>query len=126
VADDSHGERIAVLESLLTEKIIGAYDRMDLKFEGIERARSIQFDEWMRRLGELNGEAGRLREMQARYVTRELHDGKIGEIEKAIRGLENFQSNVSGRMAVIGGGIGLASGVLAAIITTIVAHLLGR
>jgi hypothetical protein len=122
MADDSHGERIAVLESLLTEKIIGAYDRMDLKFEGIERARALQFDEWMRRLGELNGEAGRLREMQARYVTRELHDGKVGEIEKAIRGLENFQSNMTGRMAMVGGIVGLISGILAAIVT----HFLGK
>jgi acyl-CoA reductase-like NAD-dependent aldehyde dehydrogenase len=122
MADDTFGERLAILESLLPEKINNAYDRMDLKFDGIERARQIQFDEWMRRLGELNGEAGRLREMQVRYVTRELHDGKVGEIEKAIRGLENFQSNMTGRMAMVGGGIGLISGILAAIVT----HFLGK
>ena len=68
-----------------------------------ERALQIQTEEVKRRLAELNGEAGRLREMQARYVPREVHDSKIGSLEEKIRMLELWQSNIIGRMAVISG-----------------------
>jgi hypothetical protein len=133
MADESHGERLAVVEHRITDDVAGLRYDLDREirhvkeltakdFEGVEKARQIQFTEWMRRLDALNGEAGRLREMQAEYVSREKFDGKVGELEKSIRTLDNFQSNMTGRMAMVGGGIGLASGILAAIVT----HFLGK
>lgn len=83
-----------------------------------DKALQIQTREFERRLTELNGEAGRLREIQARYVPREVHDGKVGELEKAIRGLEIWQSNMIGRMAMVS--------TLAALVASAITALLMR
>lgn len=96
-----HHARLAVMEALLPEKIQSVKDRMDARFEAARDALRIQTDELERRLDDLNGEAGRLREMQAHYVSRELHDGKAGELEKSIRLLETREANLLGRMAVV-------------------------
>jgi hypothetical protein len=110
--------RVAILEALLPEKIQGNKDRTDLLFQGRDAATTHQFNEFMRRLAELNGEAGRLREMQASYVPREVYDTKLDDLTKSIRALENAQANIFGRIAVISGAASLlGGGGVAAIIT---------
>jgi hypothetical protein len=112
----SEDTRVAVLEREVALHVSALKERMDLRFQSAKEALEIQTGEIARRLGELNGEAGRLREMQVKYVPREVHDSKIGELEKMIRSLENWQANMLGRMAMIGGGVGIVTAVITALI----------
>lgn len=93
--------RIAILEGEVRLHVQHLSDRMDLKFDGVEGARKIQFDEFMRRLHELNGHHEELKQSQAVSVSRDLFDSKMDGIASSIRALENFQSNLMGRMAAI-------------------------
>lgn len=111
--DDS---RLSVLEHALKSQAETLKERMDLKFEASEQARALQFNEWMRRLSELNGEAERLKAMQTEYYPRELAEGKIEDIEKAILALQIFQSNLIGKIAMVGAASGVFFGVAAALL----------
>lgn len=55
-----------------------------IKFEAMEKALQLQAKEYERRLSDLNGEAGRLRDMQATYVPREVFDTVVKDLEKRI------------------------------------------
>lgn len=55
-----------------------------VKFEAMEKALLLQAKEYERRLSDLNGEAGRLRDMQATYVPREVFDTVVKDMEKRI------------------------------------------
>lgn len=107
-------EDIRVLIARLDERILAA-----------DRALMVSTNELHRRLEMLNGEAGRLREMQASYIPRETYDRGFDAIEKATRAseieidrrlklLENMNANMAGKQW-IGGAIIL---VLAATIAT--------
>jgi hypothetical protein len=111
---------VAILEQLLQEKIQANKDRTDLLFQGRDTATAHQFTEFMRRLSELNGEAGRLREMQSSYVPREVHEAKIDDLTKSIRSLENAQANIFGRIAVVSGAASLLGGGVVTVITWLI------
>lgn len=111
---------MAILEILLPEKIQANKDRTDLLFQGRDTALSHQHAENMRRLSELNGEAGRLREMQSSYVPREVFEAKMDDLTKGIRALENAQANIFGRIAVVSGAASLLGGGVVTIITWLI------
>lgn len=74
------------------------------KFEAMEKALQLQAKEYERRLSDLNGEAGRLRDMQATYVPREVFDTVVKDLEKRIEILTavNLKSEgVKGLAAII-------------------------
>jgi hypothetical protein len=73
-------KRIAVLETRMDE----FREQMRIRKEEGERALALQTDEFKRRLTELNGEAERLRKMQATYLPREVFDVKVRHIEVGI------------------------------------------
>ena len=118
-----HESRIAVLEDRLTREIQNNRDRTDLLFKSRDDALDHQFNEWMRRLTDLNGEAGRLREMQAKYVPREVFESKLEDLAKGVRALENFQSNMLGKIAVVSGVASLLGG---GVVATLIAWLKGQ
>jgi hypothetical protein len=49
----------------------------------------------------LNGEAGRLRQMQETYLPREVYSAEIKELRKDIGELREFKSNMLGRQAIL-------------------------
>lgn len=87
-------------------KFIGAV--FEEKFKSIAKALKLQAKEYKRRLKDLNGEAGRLREMQERYVPREVHDrtvqamdekyaARFKEQENKIADLNDYKTKQEGR-----------------------------
>ena len=101
--------------------------RIEERMIASEKALRISSDENHRRLEILNGEAGRLREMQASYVPRETYDRGLNAIEKAtkvmsdemdrrLKVLETTAANMAGKTWV-GGAIVL---VLAAVIAAVI------
>ena len=50
---------------------------LEEKFLWAEKALTLQAEEYERRLNALNGEAGRLREMQSTYIPREVFDRSL-------------------------------------------------
>ncbi len=52
-------------------------DYIDIRFEQLEKEIALQHTEYLRRLDQLNGEAERLRDIQATYVPRETYDNAV-------------------------------------------------
>ncbi len=69
--------------------------------QSLSKALDLQAVEYERRLTSLNGEAARLREMQAHYVPRELYEQYQGEVNKTIAELRSYRDTNLGRQAVI-------------------------
>ncbi len=78
------------------------------KFRAVAKALKLQAREYKRRLKDLNGEAGRLREMQERYVPREVHErtldsmsakffASIKELQEKINLLNDYKTKQEGR-----------------------------
>lgn len=66
-----------------------------------DRALDLQAREYERRLGILNGEAERLRNMQASYVPREVYESESKEINNKVQLLIDKQNRQSGWVAAI-------------------------
>jgi hypothetical protein len=62
----------------------------NLRFEKTEQALVLQAKETERRLDNLNGEAGRLQEMQRTYIQREVYDVQHGMVIKEIKALSKI------------------------------------
>lgn len=73
----------------------------DSRFTDAEKALDLQNKEVARRLEFLNGEAERLRQMQATYLPREVYDANCKEILGKLSSLEEFKNQAIGRQAVI-------------------------
>jgi hypothetical protein len=78
-------ERVPVTELDLEVK----FARLEERIVAADRALSVATQELHRRLEMLNGEASRLREMQASYIPRETYDRGVDAIEKATRSMES-------------------------------------
>jgi hypothetical protein len=122
-----HHARLAVLEQSIAREIATVNQVMDIRFaaarEAIQikavadkEALDLQYGITQKRLSDLNGEAERLRQMQASYVPREVFESKHDEQGRGLRALELWQSNILGRMAMVG----IAGGLVSSIITTLV------
>ena len=69
---------------------------------GGEKALQLATVELHRRLELLNGEAGRIREIQAAYVPREVFDRYKESVEQRVSNLENFDANLTGKQWIGG------------------------
>lgn len=80
-----------------------AVERAERKHEVmyIEKARGIQAAEYERRLHALNGEAQRLRDIQATYVPREVFEGFQKDITREITELKEYKNTAQGRQTII-------------------------
>jgi len=92
---------------------------MALEFKARDQALTIQTTELHRRLTDLNGEAERLRKMQAEYVPRETYYSEREKLAKDIEEIKAWKNNMAGRQAVIAlvvsAGISLAFWILSRI-----------
>jgi len=79
-----------------------------------EGALVLQTEEIHRRLNELNGEAERLRQMQATYMPRETYEVQRKDLEQKIEALLQFRANLEGRMWVAGGIVVILGAAIAA------------
>jgi hypothetical protein len=90
--------------------------RLEEKAFAASKALEIQTLELRRRLDELNGEAGRLKSMQAHYVSRETYESKHEDLVRRINMMESFKANMEGRMWIGGAVILILAAVIAVII----------
>lgn len=82
----SNGEWSHVsLREFIEEKIAADRERNNILFTERMRALEIQAREYERRLDALNGEAGRIRDIQATYVPRETYENYVKEQAAAAR-----------------------------------------
>lgn len=97
------------ITSLIT-KVAVLEERQKKDVEAAFQALHLQFEEYQRRLNILNGEAERLREMQATYLPREVWDNNLLIVRKELDELKAYRDKASGRQTVI-------SGVIAAVVS---------
>jgi len=111
-----HHARLAVLEALLPKEVEHVRREVDLQFIAKEKEHEIQAVVLEKRLGDLNNEGGRLLLMSSQNVRQDVYHAKIGELEKALLALQLWQSNMLGRMAVVGTMAALFGGCVAALL----------
>jgi hypothetical protein len=112
---------------LSDDKLEVAFARLEERIIASDRALTVATAELHRRLEMLNGEASRLREMQATYVPRETFDRSVEAIEKAtkvmeegldarVKTLENANANMAGKTWIGGAVILIMAAAIAAVI----------
>ena len=75
--------------------------RLETWRESHNEALNLETSELRRRLDILNGEADRLREMQATYLPRESYQIEHDRLRKDVEELQGFRNNLIGQMAMI-------------------------
>jgi hypothetical protein len=75
--------------------------RLEEKLEAAKEALQLQSREYNRRLDLLNGEAERLRQMQATYLPREAFNIIYEKMSKDIDDLQGFKNNAIGKQSII-------------------------
>ncbi len=96
--------RISQLErecAVLRAEIVSLHKQVDLRLEAGAKALKLQAAENLRRLDLLNGEAERLRQIQATYLPREVYDVSAREMHKKINELREREAHTQGRNSVI-------------------------
>jgi len=67
------------------------------KFKALQKALKLQAKEYERRLEDLNGEAGRLKQMKAELTPREVFDNTIAEINKKLDIINDWKIKQEGK-----------------------------
>jgi len=67
------------------------------KFEALRKALKLQAKEYERRLEDLNGEAGRLKQMKAELTPREVFDNTVAEINKKLDIINDWKIKQEGK-----------------------------
>jgi hypothetical protein len=100
--------------------------RVEERIIASDRALTVSTQELHRRLESLNGEAGRIREILASCVPREVYDRGLDSLEKSInvtavdfdrrlKALENANANMAGRTWIGGAVILIIAAAIAAV-----------
>jgi DNA repair exonuclease SbcCD ATPase subunit len=71
------------------------------KIHGMKKALKLQAREYKRRLMDLNGEAKRLRDIQAEYIPREVFDRTVQSLITRIEVLENYKTKQDGKSQLL-------------------------
>ena len=105
----------------MTEKEIevelkGLKELMEFKFDALQEAIKLQAKEYERRLEFLNGEAERLREMQATYLPRELYETEYDNLYRKLEGHQTFIDNLKGKEVIIPIAISVIIGIVVSVI----------
>ncbi len=79
--------KLAALRELIDSRCEACRLINEQRFVALEQARKLQAIEYARRLDALNGEAERLRAMQATYISRELYDAEHKVVVKQVNEL---------------------------------------
>lgn len=67
------------------------------KFKALQKALKLQAKEYERRLEDLNGEAGRLKQMKAELTSREAFDAAMMEVSKKLDILNDWKIKQEGK-----------------------------
>lgn len=67
------------------------------KFNALQKALKLQAKEYERRLEDLNGEAGRLKQMKAELTPREVFDNTINEIKEKLDVINTWKVKQEGK-----------------------------
>ena len=117
-------ETLASVKELLLARIEAIDKVTHERVQGTNRALDLQTAEVSRRLDLLNGEAERLRIIQATYVPREVSDAVTARLETSMKGLTEkidslveFRANIMGKQAVLTGLIALVVSALVVLIS---------
>ena len=95
---------------------------MGLEFKLRDKALELQATEIERRLTALNGEADRLRRMQAEYVPRETYYSERNKTAADIDDLKAFKNNMLGRQTIIAGVTAAIVSLAIWLLTTLTTH----
>ena len=87
--------------------------------KAVANALTLQAREYERRLDFLNGEAGRLREMQATYLPREVYDSKHELLEASLEQIKIELNTYKGKVAGLNQGWVILLGLIALVATVI-------
>jgi len=109
-----NSEDTKYLAQLMDTKLEALERFLTSRMDGQDRALSLQAAEYERRLKILNGEADRLRQMQATYVPRELYDRIDAQHSEDIKDLKRCRDIQSGKQIVL-------TAVVAAVVSVLVA-----
>jgi len=104
--------RIAVLENTQAKDVEALRERICLSDEARDKALELEAAKMDKHFTALNGEAERLKAMQATYWPRELAESRVDAVaaavearalglEKAIRDLADFRADTGGRRAAL-------------------------
>lgn len=88
-----NSEDVKAVRELLSTKIEALEKLINFRLDLNDKALQIQHKEYERRLRDLNGEAERLRQMQATYVSREVYEINHRELTSKLEALSN-RSNI--------------------------------
>lgn len=91
---------LSVLRAEQRKDIERVEEQTDLKFEATKNATLIFTNEVSRRLDMLNGEAGRLKEMQITYLPRDIYSIEHKELAKKVERHEDYISENRGKEAI--------------------------
>lgn len=89
------------LKELLMQRICNLEKVTEERFQQSEKALLIQTKEIERRLENLNGEASRLRDIQATYLPRETYEIQQKDTTKKIENLEDYKNNNQGKNTIL-------------------------
>jgi len=110
-----NSEDIRYLVSLMDTRIDALEKLFNTRLEAQDSARELQATEYARRLDILNGEAERLRQMQATYVPRELYERIDLQRCEDIKALESYRDVQLGKNIVLTAIIAAAMSVVVAL-----------
>lgn len=128
MTDDDCEPAIGVRERLVRveERVAALVRTTELQFTSAAEALHLDAEEKARRLEALNGEAGRLRDMQASYLPREVWDGAFKEINKQLAEMKDFRSNVLGKQSVIVMVVSALTALLVSVMSSLVVRAVVR
>ena len=111
-----------IVHELLNDKVMFKENCLT-RHEADEKALKIKTAEVERRLHDLNGEAERLRKMQATYLPREVYESKMSQFEDSIKSLTSFKDNLIGRMIVTAGIVAIVASIFTSVLWKVVSSV---
>ena len=93
--------RLDAIRNIHDKDMIALKREIALQLEAIDKALNLQTFEIARRLAELNGEAGRLKEMQSTYLPREKFDDFERRMELDLKDVAELKGQIKGTSVMI-------------------------
>lgn len=95
------GEKIAALKELMMQRVGHLEVLTEERVRTTNQALELQTRETERRLTALNGEAERLRIMQATYLPLEVFETVSADMHKSLTDLKAFKDTAAGRQSIM-------------------------
>jgi hypothetical protein len=109
-----------ITQEVLLVRIDALEKLLDERKEHYDKALHLQATEYERRLDLLNGEAKRLRDIQATYLPREVYEAKMETLEKIIEDVKLYLASLQGKLLIVAAVIALGVPLITAVIVKII------